>query len=173
MSIVQPVRQLRLPITMFSMNPEQKADYSEIILDTINLSISEADREVKTFEDWYFNRLMAMRTTDKDDETDYTLTYSQLKVKLAKAEKNVWVAVKNHNWVLTEPFRQKMRQISDELMEHLELGIQKGWVSERDYINRSNEFAKALTMTEKVSVTLKMWFAVMPLNRNQLNQWWG
>jgi hypothetical protein len=158
-------------VEMFGVPPHKRADIAEGLLTKLNRCINDCDENIGIYNVFFVDQLVTRKTNGVDEEKDFTLTYCELQTKLAKAEKNLWVALKNLNWVLTDPFRKKMRDTADELMEHLEFGIQKGFVEEIDYINRSNEFAETLRDTEKVSDTMKMWFAIIPVDHAKLNEW--
>ena len=161
-----------LPISMFGLNPSVRGEVAEQILKSVNTRLDECEEEISFHQFHYVELLMTMPTTAKNEKVDWCLTYTQTKIKKEKCEKQLFIAIKNHNWVLTDPFRKKLREIGDEMMELMEFGIEKGWYLERDYINNSNQLKNLLTESEKITETLKMWFAVIPTDQKQLKAWW-
>jgi len=155
-------------IQMFGQTPDQRADTADKLLEQINSSIDSCDAEIEANQGEYVRKLINLKTTDKNDENDWGLTFQELLIKVTRCEKQVWVAVKKHNWALTEPFRQKYREVADQILEHMEEGVAKGWFTEDNYISMAGNLKTGMTDTEKVSVLLKMWYAVIPVDPQKL-----
>jgi len=137
----------------------------------VDESIRQCDVAIQDHEEWKLGWILTRY--EADPEWDWKMKYNDLLIKTNKFEKHVWVAIKKRNWVLTEPFRKKYREVADEAMECMEEGVSKGYMPEDEYIKSANIYKEALEELEKVSGTIKMFYGVIPLSAEQVLAWWG
>ncbi len=138
----------------------------------VDESIYECEKAIKEHEGWKWATIMR-HGVHADEDWDWQMTCNDILIKADKLERQVWVSIKNQNWVLTEPFRKKYREIADEAMESMEVGVAKGFMSEAEYIKSANTFKEAIDELEKVSGTIKMFYGVIPVEPAKLLGWWG
>lgn len=138
----------------------------------VDMSIHECEKSIQEHECW---KLVAIihHTSPLSEDWDWQMTYNDILIKADKLERQVWVAIKNQNWVLTEPFRKKYREMADEAMESMEVGVAKGFMPEDEYIKSANTFKDAIEELEKVSGTIMMFYGVIPTDPAKILGWWG
>lgn len=145
---------------------------SKELQDGVNRSIYECEEHIKEHEYWKMGAILN-HGVDADEDWDWQMTYNDILIKADKVEKQVWVAIKNNNWVLTEPFRKKYREVADEAMECMEVGVGKGFMPEDEYIKSADTFKEAIDELEKVSGTIKMFYGIIPVDPAKVIGWWG
>ena len=138
----------------------------------VDMSIYECEKFIKERECWKLATIIR-HGVGADEDWDWQMNYNDILIKAEKLERQVWVSIKNQNWVLTEPFRKKYREMADEAMESMEVGVAKGFMPEDEYITSANTFKDAIEELEKVSGTIKMFYGVIPLDPAKILGWWG
>jgi hypothetical protein len=106
--------------------------------------IRECDDEVRMYEARKLATIIGMTTTAKVDMTDWDISMYDLCLENSKLERQFWVAMGLLNWKLLKLIRAKVRGQCDKMMEHMDIGIEKEWMKEDEYIQSSNMLKKML-----------------------------
>ncbi len=153
-------------------NPLTRPDLAEELAKNIECSIRQCEKMLEECELWKLAWILRSNG-GADENQDWQMSYNDCLIKADKFEKQVWVAIKKRNWVLTEPFRKKFREVADEAMECMEVGVSKGFMPEEEYVKSANTFKDTILEMEKVTATIKMFFQVEPIDPAKLGLWWG
>lgn len=112
--------------------------------ENVLFGIRECDEEIRTYEERKFATIIGMTTTAKVDMTDWDISMYDLCLENAKLERQFWVAMGKKNWKLLKLIRAKARGQCDKMMEHMEIGMEKEYMNEDEYIKSSNMLKEML-----------------------------
>lgn len=113
-------------------------------------NIKTCDEEIKDYEDEKFIRIMSQNYQQDWKKMDWEIDFFDGCLKTSKLEKQFWVAIDKQNWKLMGLVRIKVRESSDWMMEHMEMGIENNWMMEKEYISSANQLKRALGDMENV-----------------------
>lgn len=121
-------------------------------------SILSCVEEIRDYEDEKFKRIMSMNYVKDAKKMDWEIDFFDGCLKTSKLEKQFWVAIDKKNWKLMELVRIKVRESSDLMMEHMEMGIENNWMMEKEYISSANHLKQGLNDMENVmNMIKKVW----------------
>jgi len=121
-------------------------------------SIKSCDEEIKDYQDEKFIRIMSQNYQQDRKKMDWEIDFYDGCLKNSKLEKQFWVAIDKNNWKLMELVRIKVRESSNWMMEHMEMGIENNWMMEKEYISSANHLKQALEEMENVmNMIKKVW----------------
>jgi len=133
------------------MNTAIVMDMMEAAEDTIK----KVDEEIKEQEEYKFHALMALSST-KCDQLDYGIDMLNHLLNTNKVEKMLAVAITKHNFKLVTPIREKYRALADAMMEHMEIGIEKNYITEDTYIQNANTLKKVIKWIDEGIALLRV-----------------
>ena len=107
------------------------------MMEAANETIKYVDLEIKEQEEHKFQALMLLSST-KCEMLDWNIDMLNYLLNTNKVEKMLAVAITKHNFKLVTPVREKYRTMADAMMEHMEIGIEKAYLTEETYIQNAN-----------------------------------
>ena len=107
------------------------------MMEAANETIKYVDLEIKEQEEYKFQALMLLSST-KCEMLDWNIDMLNYLLNTNKVEKMLAVAITKSNFKLVTPVREKYRTMADAMMEHMEIGIEKGYLTEETYIQNAN-----------------------------------
>jgi hypothetical protein len=113
-------------------------------------NIKTCDEEITDYQDEKFIRIMSQNYQQDRKKMDWEIDFFDGCLKTSKLEKQFWVAIDKNNWKLMGLVRIKVRESSDWMMEHMEMGVENNWMNEENYISSANNLKKALEDMENV-----------------------
>ena len=116
----------------------------------VEYGIKECEKEIRSYEERKFATIIGMTTTAKVDMTDWDISMYDLCLENAKLERQFWVALGLKNWKLLKLIRAKVRGQCDKMMEHMEIGMEKDWMNEDEYIHSANSLKKLLEEQDNI-----------------------
>lgn len=121
-------------------------------------SIASCDQEIKDYEDEKFISIMSQNYGKDAKLMDWRIDFFDGCLKTSKLEKQFWVAIDKKNWKLMGLVRIKVRESSDWMMEHMDMGVEKNWMMEKEYISSANHLKQALEdMDRVIDMVKKLW----------------
>lgn len=122
-----------MPVISVSIDAEQ-----------VRYGISECEKETTAYELRKLATIIGMTTTAKVDMTDWDISMYDLCLENSKLEKQFWVALGKKNWKLLTLIRVKARGQCDRMMEHMDIGIERGWMKEGELIHSAKSLKRLL-----------------------------
>lgn len=135
-----------------------------INLTKVKEMIKNCDEEIMDYKGFKFMKIINMKTTAKNDKIDWNISVCDLMIDIMKLEKGFLVAVDKMNWKLLKLIRAKMLLKCDAKMEYLEIGVEKGYINEDEYIQASNRLKDILGTKDNFISMLERQGAVLENN---------
>ena len=124
---IKQAKNQRMPVISVKIDDEQ-----------VWYGINECDKEIQSYEKRKLASILGMNTTAKVDMIDWDISMYDLILATTKLEKQFWVSLGKKNWMLLKLIRAKVREQCDKVMEHMEIGMEKEWMNEDEYIKSAN-----------------------------------
>jgi len=126
------------------------------MIDAANETIKYVDAEMKEQQEYKFQALMALSSI-KCEKLDYHIDMLNHLFNTNKVEKMLAVAITKHNFKLVPHIRQKYRKMADDMMEHMEIGVEKEYLTEETYVKNANGLKQVIQwIDEGVSLLRKV-----------------
>jgi hypothetical protein len=106
--------------------------------------IENCDEEIMDYKKFKLMRIIGMKTTAKNDYTDWNISVCDLMIDIMNLYKQFFTAVYKRNWKLLKLIRAKLLLKCDAKMEYLEIGVENGYINEDEYIQMSNRLKEIL-----------------------------
>ncbi len=110
----------------------------------VKKQIENCDEEIMDYKGFKFGRIIGMKTTAKNDDTDWNISVCDIMIDIMNLYKQFFTAVYKRNWKLLKLIRVKLLLKCDAKMEYLEIGVEKGYINEDEYIQASNRLKEIL-----------------------------
>lgn len=130
---------------------------TEVVMEMIDASkgnIQDVDNDIKITESTMFQAIMKLSHT-KSEGLDFSIDMLSALLKTNKMEKMLLVAITKQNWELLNPMRNKYRQLADAMMESMESGVEKNYLSEKTYINNANHLKRTMDWVDDALSVLR------------------
>ena len=130
---------------------------TEVVMEMIDASkdsIHQVDEDIKITETTMLQAIMELSHT-KSEGLDYSIDMLSALLKTNKMEKMLLIAITKQNWELLNPMRNKYRQLADAMMENMESGVEKNYLSEKTYINNANDLKNTMNWVDDVLSVLR------------------
>lgn len=124
------------------------------MMETAEDTIKKIDEETIEHQEYKFHALMALSST-KCEQLDYGIDMLNHLLNTNKVEKMLCVAITKHNFKLVMPIREKYRALADEYMEHMEIGIEKNYITEDTYIQNANALKNVIKWIDEGIILLR------------------